>query len=102
MDLRRKDLRTDNVIYIPLHYKKIFIPRFIQFLLTKVYTLKKVHILDPHDLWIKFLQERIEVATYCSQDQIEMYTDLLQRTFDLQVSCPGFLPRVDWFFSSQL
>jgi len=40
---------------------------------------------EPHDVWIKFLHERIEVAKYCSQDQIEMYTDLLQRTFDIQV-----------------
>ena len=25
------------------------------------------------------------MAKYCSQDQVEMYTDLLQRTFDIQV-----------------
>ena len=55
---------------------------------------------EPHDIWIKFLQERIEVkkktikkilwqlfkvAKYCSQDQIEMFSDLLQRTLDIQV-----------------
>lgn len=42
-------------------------------------------ITEPHDIWIKFLHERIEVAKYCSQDQVEMYTDLLQQTFDIQV-----------------
>ena len=40
---------------------------------------------EPHDIWIKFLQERIEVAKYCSQDQISLYCDLLQRTLDIQV-----------------
>ena len=38
------------------------------------------------DWLIRFLQERIEVAKYCSQDQIEMYSDLLQRSLDIQVS----------------
>jgi hypothetical protein len=33
----------------------------------------------------QFLHERIEVAKYCSQDQIEMYTEMLQRTLDIQV-----------------
>ena len=41
---------------------------------------------EAHDVWIKFLQERIEVAKYCSQDQIEMYCDMLQRTLDIHVS----------------
>ena len=40
---------------------------------------------EAHDVWIKFLHERIEVAKYCSQDQIEMYCDLLQRTLDIHV-----------------
>jgi len=43
---------------------------------------------EPHDIWIKFLHERIEVAKYCSQDQIEMYCDLLQRTLEIQVGQP--------------
>ena len=43
---------------------------------------------EPHDIWIKFLQERIEVAKYCSQDQISVYCDLLQRTLDIQVRVP--------------
>ena len=38
------------------------------------------------DWLVRFLQERIEVAKYCSQDQIEMYSDLLQRSLDIQVS----------------
>ena len=40
---------------------------------------------EAHDVWIKFLHERIEVAKYCSQDQIEMYCDMLQRTLDIHV-----------------
>jgi len=40
---------------------------------------------EPHDIWIKFLQERIEVAKYCSQDQIEMYTELLQKSLGIDV-----------------
>ena len=40
---------------------------------------------EPHDIWIKFLYERIDVAKYCSQDQIEMFSDLLQRTLEIQV-----------------
>jgi hypothetical protein len=35
--------------------------------------------------FVQFLHERIEVAKYCSQDQIEMYTELLQRTLDIQL-----------------
>lgn len=46
---------------------------------------------EAHDVWIKFLQERIEVAKYCSQDQIEMYTDLLQRSLDIQVWVTSFV-----------
>ena len=45
---------------------------------------------EPHDIWIKFLQERIEVAKYCSQDQISVYCDLLQRTLDIQVRVLAF------------
>ena len=40
---------------------------------------------EAHDVWVKFLHERIEVAKYCSQDQIEMYCDMLQRTLDIHV-----------------
>ena len=40
---------------------------------------------EPHDIWIKFLQERMEVAKYSSQDQISVFSDLLQRTLDIQV-----------------
>ena len=49
---------------------------------------------EAHDVWIKFLQERIEVAKYCSQDQIEMYCDMLQRTLDIHVS--GQLYIIRW------
>lgn len=40
---------------------------------------------EPHDLWIRFIHERIEIAKYCSQDQIYMFTHMLQRTFDLAI-----------------
>ena len=26
--------------------------------------------IEPHDIWIRFIQERIEVAKYCSQEQV--------------------------------
>ncbi len=26
--------------------------------------------IEPHDTWIRFIQERIEVAKYCSQEQV--------------------------------
>ena len=31
-----------------------------------------------------------QVAKYCSQDQIEMFSDLLQRTLDIQVEILKF------------
>jgi phosphatidylinositol 4-kinase len=40
---------------------------------------------EPHDVWIRFVQERIEVAKYCSQEQIIMFTHMLQRTLDISV-----------------
>ena len=41
--------------------------------------------IETHDLWIKFIQERIEIAKYCSQEQIYMFTHMLQRTLDFSV-----------------
>ena len=40
---------------------------------------------EPHDIWIRFIQERIEVAKYCSHEQIIMFTHMLQRTLDISV-----------------
>ena len=71
---------------------------------------------EPHDIWIKFLQERIEVskdknqrfintvlkvAKYCSQDQIEMFSDLLQRTLDIQVGSDFVLKKSNSLVSSK-
>ena len=39
--------------------------------------------IEAHDLWIKFIQERIEIAKYCSQEQIFMFSHMLQRTLDI-------------------
>ena len=41
--------------------------------------------IETHDLWIKFIHERIEIAKYCSQEQIYMFTHMLQRTLDFSV-----------------
>lgn len=41
--------------------------------------------IEAHDLWIKFIQERIEIAKYCSQEQIYMFSHMLQRTLDIAV-----------------
>ena len=41
--------------------------------------------IEAHDLWIRFIQERIEIAKYCSQEQIFMFSSMLQRTLDIAV-----------------
>ena len=41
--------------------------------------------IEAHDLWIRFIQERIEIAKYCSQEQIFMFSHMLQRTLDIAV-----------------
>jgi phosphatidylinositol 4-kinase len=41
--------------------------------------------IETHDLWIRFIQERIDIAKYCSQEQIYMFSYMLQRTLDISV-----------------
>ena len=41
--------------------------------------------IETHDLWIRFIQERIDIAKYCSQEQIYMFSHMLQRTLDISI-----------------
>ncbi|CAM1325927.1 PI4KA (predicted) [Pycnogonum litorale] len=39
----------------------------------------------PHSVWIKFLVERVEIAKYCSMEQVELLAMLLHRTLPISV-----------------
>ncbi|UYV78927.1 PI4KA [Cordylochernes scorpioides] len=39
----------------------------------------------PHNIWIKFLAERIEIAKYCNSDEVEIFASLMHRSLPVGV-----------------
>ncbi|XP_064490203.1 phosphatidylinositol 4-kinase alpha-like isoform X2 [Ornithodoros turicata] len=44
----------------------------------------------PHELWVNFLVEKMESAKFCSQAQIEIFTNLIYRSFSPIIGQPKF------------
>lgn len=40
---------------------------------------------QPHAIWVKFLAERIEIAKYCSLDEVEIFANTLHRSLSVAV-----------------
>lgn len=43
----------------------------------------------PHSVWVRFLAERIETAKYSSMDQVELFANILHRSFSVTIGERG-------------
>ena len=44
---------------------------------------------QPHNIWTQFLAERIEIAKYSSQDQVDILVSMLHKCLPISVGKPS-------------